>query len=81
MFKDYNEEKFHQALKYSAMELDLKIMKEGINTVVGKGGDKLSGGQRMRLAIARSIYQDNQTIILDDPISALDNEVSNHIIN
>jgi ATP-binding cassette, subfamily C (CFTR/MRP), member 1 len=35
----------------------------------------------MRLAIARSIYQDNQTIILDDPISALDNEVSNHIIN
>lgn len=35
----------------------------------------------MRLAIARTIYQDKKTIILDDPISALDNEVSNFIIN
>ena len=35
----------------------------------------------MRLAIARTIYQDRKTLILDDPISALDNEVSNFIIN
>ena len=35
----------------------------------------------MRLAIARTIYQDKKILILDDPISALDNEVSNFIIN
>lgn len=80
MFEPFDQEKFDLAIKYSAMEADLKIMKEGINTVVGKGGDKLSGGQRMRLAIARTIYQDRDTLILDDPISALDNEVSNFII-
>ena len=81
LFKPFDSDLFEKALKYSAMEADLKIMKEGIETQVGKGGDKLSGGQRMRLAIARTIYQDKQTLILDDPISALDNEVSNFIIN
>ena len=44
LFKEFDADLFEKAIKYSAMEADLKIMKEGVETQVGKGGDKLSGG-------------------------------------
>ena len=39
-------------------------------------GTTLSGGQKQRLALARVIYSKTQTILLDDPFSALDNDVA-----
>eukprot|EP01047_Picozoa_sp_COSAG01_P109626 COSAG01_NODE_38486_length_489_cov_0.569231_1_plen_86_part_10 len=38
-----------------------------------------TGGQRQRVALARAVYQDADVYMLDDPLSAVDQEVGNHI--
>lgn len=47
-------------------------MSEGVQTLVGNGGVRLSGGQAQRLALARTLCHKKPLLILDDPFSALD---------
>ena len=51
----------------------------GDNTEIGERGINLSGGQKARLSLARAVYHDADTIIMDDPISALDANVKKKI--
>lgn len=60
---------------------DIKKMNEGIDTVVGERGVTLSGGQRQRISIARSLMKNKNILILDDSLSALDNNVAKAIKN
>lgn len=46
---------------------------EGLDTVVGSRGHRISGGEKQRLAIARTILRDPRVLILDEATSALDN--------
>jgi ABC-type bacteriocin/lantibiotic exporter with double-glycine peptidase domain len=48
-------------------------------TIIGEKGLNLSGGQRARLALARSLYSDAQIYLLDDPLSAIDAKCANNI--
>lgn len=48
---------------------------------IGERGANLSGGQRQRISLARALYSDRSIFILDDPLSALDAHVGNHIFN
>lgn len=51
---------------------EVEEMPDGVNTWVGNGGIRLSGGQQARLALARTMYHAGDILILDDPFSALD---------
>lgn len=53
-------------------EEDMLSMPEGIQTVVGSSGIRLSGGQQARIALARALYHHGSLLILDDPFSAVD---------
>jgi ABC-type transport system involved in cytochrome bd biosynthesis fused ATPase/permease subunit len=55
--RPYNKAQFDNAIKYSAMESDLKMFDEGANRILTDGASNLSGGQRTRVALARALYQ------------------------
>lgn len=59
---------------------DLKFMPEGIHTLVGNNGVRLSGGQQARISLARALYHKGRVLILDDPFSAVDMNTEQKII-
>ena len=64
-------------------ELDTYIreLKEGLNTMVGEKGVRISGGQRQRLGLARALYHEPDILILDEATNSLDINTENTILN
>jgi len=75
-----DEKKMHQALNIADLEKVIKDMKYGINTVVGNDGIMLSGGEKQRIAIARTVYKDPKILFMDEFTSALDEDTEIKII-
>ena len=66
-------------LKMVCLDEEVAGMNEGIETLVGNGGVRLSGGQAKRLALARTLCHKKPVLILDDPFSALDKQTEKQI--
>ena len=76
-----DEEKIKEVLKSAQLLNLLSQTKKGIETNIGELGNKLSGGQIQRIAIARALYNNPKILILDESTSALDIETENKIID
>ena len=59
-------------LAAAALGKEVSGMENGLDTVIGSSGTRLSGGQAQRLALARTLAHPRPVLILDDPFSALD---------
>lgn len=78
--ENLNDEKMLKALKVSNA-LDFINAKDGLDTIVERGGTNFSGGQKQRLCIARAILKNPKVLIMDDCTSALDYSTESSIIN
>uniref|UniRef100_A0A8D2LQ35 Cystic fibrosis transmembrane conductance regulator n=1 Tax=Varanus komodoensis TaxID=61221 RepID=A0A8D2LQ35_VARKO len=77
--KEYHKEKYEKVLRACALKKDMELLKDGDLTMIGDRGATLSGGQKARVNLARAVYQDADIYLLDDPLSAVDAEVSRHL--
>ena len=66
-------------LTLTALDGEVRAMEQGLQTVVGSGGVRLSGGQAQRLALARTLAHPRPVLVLDDPFSALDRRTEDEI--
>lgn len=79
--KEYDEKRYKACIKACQLEGDLKELKGGDDTQLGENGINLSGGQKARVTLARSVYADSEIVLLDDPVSALDAKVGKAVFN
>ena len=66
------DEEVYDALKRASCEKLLNRAEDGLNTTIGEGGIKVSGGEKQRLSIARAILRNPNLLIFDEATSALD---------
>jgi len=69
-----------KVITLSSLNKDLNIFQQGKDTLVGERGLTLSGGQKQRTAIARAAIMDAEFLVLDDSLSAVDNETEQKIL-
>ncbi|MFI8929278.1 ABC transporter ATP-binding protein [Streptomyces sp. NPDC053474] len=69
---DATEEELHEAARAAQIHDHIAALPDGYDTVVGERGHRFSGGEKQRLAIARTILRDPPVLILDEATSALD---------
>ena len=75
----YEELKYTRIIEACALTHDIQQFPDCDQTVVGERGEVLSGGQRARVSLARAVYADADLYLLDDPLSAVDFKVGQHI--
>ena len=66
------DEELNEVLKKASCEKLLKRAEDGLNSTIGEGGMKISGGEKQRLSIARAILRNPNLLIFDEATSALD---------
>ena len=69
---DATPEQIAEAVRLAQLDDFLARLPEGLDTVVGESGATLSGGEQLRITIARAILRDAPVLILDEPTAALD---------
>jgi len=79
--REFDYDRYQQTLDACALESDLEIFPAGDQTEIGERGVTLSGGQKARIALARAVYADLDVYLFDDPLSAVDAHVANHLFN
>lgn len=74
MFRDFPEEQINEAIRLSG--LSELIAEKGADYLCGENGNGLSGGEKQRISIARSLLKKSQVLLVDEATAALDAETA-----
>lgn len=64
--------RIQEVIKNAKLESVIRNLPQGLDTLVGERGMKLSGGEKQRVAIARAMLKDAPLLLCDEPTSSLD---------
>ncbi|KAG0073648.1 hypothetical protein BGZ90_011416 [Linnemannia elongata] len=75
----FDQARYDLVLTVCGLLPDLEMLPAGDQTEIGERGINLSGGQKQRVSLARAAYDDADLYLLDDPLSAVDAHVAQHL--
>lgn len=79
--RDFDSIFYETVIDACALRPDIDMLPSGDLTEIGEKGVTISGGQKQRLNIARAIYFNADIVLMDDPLSAVDAHVGQHILD
>lgn len=74
------EDKLKHIIKCAKLDKLISSLPDGIDTLIGEKGIRLSGGEKQRIAIARALFFQPQIVVFDESTSALDNNTEREIM-
>lgn len=77
---DADDEQIVEALRTALLTDLVARLPDGLDTRLGEGGSRLSGGERRRVALARAMLRRSEVLVLDEPTSGLDPEAERLIV-
>ena len=77
---DASDEDIWNAIDMASLRTFVESIPEGVQTIVGERGLKVSGGEKQRIAIARVLLKNPSILLFDEATSALDSESENSIL-
>ena len=76
-----NEHSVWSAVRAAQLEEFINSLPQGLDTMVGERGVRLSGGQLQRIGIARALYHDPSVLVLDEATSSLDTQTERGVLD
>ncbi|KAI6657774.1 Multidrug resistance-associated protein 4-like [Oopsacas minuta] len=76
-----NLERYEKVIDTCCLREDIQLFPQGDFTLIGERGVTLSGGQKTRVSLARSVYKQADIYLFDDPLSSVDFRVGKDLFN
>ena len=76
---EIDDERIVQAITFSALGGFIGKLEDGLDSLIGEGNARVSGGERQRIAIARAVLTSPKILVLDEATSALDGDTEDTI--
>ena len=69
-----------QVISQSGLTSFISTQSEGVETIVGESGSRISGGERQRIGIARALFRSPSLLVFDEATNALDQVTENQVL-